>query len=528
MEPSPLLSRRTLLRGTGAALLLGSGLVDVHDAPALAKTRHNPFTLGVASGDPRHDSVVLWTRLAPDPFDPDGHGGMSTTPVKVEWQVAADPRFHRVVRQGTALADVALAHSVHPEVWGLQPDRVYWYRFRVGSQLSPIGRTRTFPAPGTSPRDLRLAFASCPRWHDGFFTAYDHLAKEDLDFVLHLGDYIYETEIKHNARHARLSSLMRKEAVSLRKYRLRYALYKSDASLQRAHAHFPWIHTIDDHEVENDWAADISQPDHEPDRDPAVFRSRRARAYRAMYEHMPLRHAQLPRGSHVRLHRRLAYGDLADLTLLDTRQYRSNQPCEGMYSDQCDARFDPDQTMLGGKQKAWLLDGWAASTARWQLLGNQAPMAQTDTSAEPDRTRVYLDPWDGYVAERNEVLGEARRRQVRNLVVLTGDRHANHVFDLRADYQRPDSALVGTEFVGTSITSDGDGADLPAEGREFLAANPHLRFYNGQRGYVRMHIDQRAARADFRVIPYVRRRSAPVRTRASYVVESGRLGVHAD
>lgn len=528
MAPTPSLSRRRLLGygGAGAgALLLGAGLVDVGDAGAAVRLRRNPFTLGVASGDPRSDGVVLWTRLAPEPFEPDGHGGMPGRSVRVRWEVAADERFRRVVRRGSAVASAALGHSVHPEVDGLEPDRRYWYRFRVGDHLSPVGRTRTFPRRGSSPADLRFAFASCQAWHDGYYTAYNHMAEEDLDLVVHLGDYLYERGLKSNKRGVDLPSQFDREAFSLARYRLQYALYKSERPLQRAHAAFPWIQTIDDHEVENNFADDRSQADTGSDQDPAVFRRRRARAFQAMYENMPLRRSQLPDGPDVRLHRRLAYGSLADFTMLDTRQYRSDQPCGDGESASCDERYDPDQTMLGGKQKRWLLEGFSRSRARWQVLGNQAPMGQTDLTPGRGETTVYLDPWDGYVAERNQVLGEAQDRGVRNLVVITGDRHQNYALDLKRDYDDSRSPVVGTEFVGTSISSGGDGGDRTPEVADLLAANPHFRFANAQRGYVRVTVDQQRWRSDFRVVPYVLRKGAPVSTRASLVVEDGRPGV---
>jgi alkaline phosphatase D len=227
----------------------------------------------------------------------------------------------------------------------------------------------------------------------------------------------------------------------------------------------------------------------------------------------------------VRLHRRLSYGTLADFTMLDTRQYRTDQPCGDGQSDDCEERYDPDQTMLGGKQRRWLLNGFSSSPARWQVLGNQAPMGQTDLDPSDETTKVYLDPWDGYVAERNEVLAEAQDRGVRNLVVITGDRHQNYAMDLKRDYDDPQSDVVGTEFVGTSITSGGDGGDLTDQGRDLLAANPHLRFFNSQRGYVRVNVNRQRWQSDFRVVPYVLKPGAPISTRASFVVEDRRPGV---
>ncbi|MCW2811617.1 MAG: Alkaline phosphatase [Friedmanniella sp.] len=524
----PLDRRRFLGLGGAAAVLLGTGAWSAGGAFAVSRRFANPFTLGVGSGDPTPDGVVLWTRLAPVPYAPDGHAGLPDRPVRVEFEVAEDEGFARVVRRSSVLAVPTLNHAVHPEVRGLRPARPYWYRFRVGEHLSATGRTRTAPAPGTEPASLRLAFASCQSWGDGHFTAYDHLAEEDLDLVVHLGDYLYEQGLAANKRGVRLPAVFDSEAYSLAQYRLRYSLYKSDPALQRAHAAFPWVQTIDDHEVENDWAGDVSQVDTERDQIRSVFRARRARAFRVMYENMPFRLAQLPSGSHVRLHRRLRWGTLADLTMLDTRQYRDDQPCAVSHSSACTERLDPNRTMLGGKQKKWLVDGFSSSTARWQLIGNQAPIGQTDWDPSPTQTHVWLDPWDGYVAERNQVLGEAQRRGERNLVVLTGDRHQNYAWDLKADYADPGSATVGTELVGTSITSGGDGADLTDQGRDFLAANPHLRFFNNQRGYGRLTVTPTECRNDFRVLPYVSRPGAPISTRVSAVVTDGRPGVQLD
>uniref|UniRef100_UPI000DF82B9A alkaline phosphatase D family protein n=1 Tax=Desertihabitans aurantiacus TaxID=2282477 RepID=UPI000DF82B9A len=511
--------------GAGAAaVLVGTGAWSTDTGHAAAGIGY-PFTLGVASGDPTADGVVLWTRLAPDPLASNGRGGMPRRQVRVRYEVARDERFRTVVRRGNVLAVPELGHAVHPEIDGLEAGRPYWYRFRVGSHLSPVGRTKTAPRPGSTPASLTFAFASCQAWQDGYFTAYQHMAEEDLDLVLHLGDYIYESGVGSNKRGVETPSQLHTETFDLARYRLQYALYKSEAPLMAAHAAAPFVQTIDDHEVENNWAGDLSQADTEPDQDPVVFRRRRAAAFQAMYENMPLRRAQMPSGPDVRLHRRLRYGRLADFTMLDTRQYRTDQPCGDGHSAVCDDRFDPDNTMLGGKQKKWLLDGFSSSRARWQILGNQAPVGQTDWDPSPEVTDVWLDPWDGYVAERNEVLAEARRREVRNLVVVTGDRHTNYALDLKTDYEDPSSPVVGSEFVGTSITSGADGADMNDQGRDFLAANPHLKFFNFQRGYSRVTVTPDTLRNDFRVVPYVLEPGAPISTRASFVVEDRVPGV---
>ncbi|WP_436790118.1 alkaline phosphatase D family protein [Yinghuangia sp. YIM S10712] len=526
----PRVSRRGFLGFSAAsagAVMLGTGTWSASPAYAAPTGLGNPFTLGVASGDPMHDSVVLWTRLAPDPFAVDGRGGMPDQPVRVEYEVAKDERFRSAVRRGSVVAMPELGHSVHPEVSGLAPGHEYFYRFRVGGEISRVGRTRTTPHPRSQPRRLRFAFASCQAWQDGYYTAYDHMANEDLDLVVHLGDYLYEYGVATNRRGVTTDPRFHTETADLARYRLQYALYKSEAPLQNAHAQFPWIQTMDDHEVDNNWAADIPEnrnPNQGNDTTERFLR-RRADAFQAMYENMPLRAAQMPSGPDMRLHRRLPYGRLADFTMLDTRQYRTDQPCGDGGGTTCGDRFDPDRTMLGGKQREWLLDGFRSSSARWQILGNQAPMIQTDRNPDPAVTDVWYDPWDGYVAERNQVLAAARDRGVPNLVVITGDRHQNYAANLHLDYADPGSPVVGTEFVGTSITSGGDGYDVDATGQTFLDANPHMKFFNAQRGYASVTVTPELWRTDFRVVDYVTRPGSPVRTRAGLVVQDRVPGV---
>ncbi|NIK54700.1 alkaline phosphatase D family protein [Kribbella shirazensis] len=512
------LSRRRFLGYSGAAatgVLLGAGQWDTiaYSTPLLSGY---PFTLGVASGDPTPDSVVLWTRLAVEPLAPDGNGGMPPCRMPVLYQVATDENFAHVVKAGTAFAAPELGYSVHPEVYGLQPGRHYWYRFRVGNQLSPVGRTRTAPAPGTMPSLLRFGFASCQSYHGGHYTAYQHLAEEDLDLVLHLGDYIYEESYGFSTDHdgKPLPEYMLDEVTTLTGYRLQYALYKSDPHLQAAHAASAWINTFDDHEVEDGWVAGASKADTEPDQDPAVFRQRKLAAFQAMYENLPLRHTQMPAGPDIRVHRRVDYGNLANFTMLDTRQYRSAR----------NGREDPNATMLGGKQADWLIDGFSTSPARWQIVGNQVPMAQLDRNPDENVVSWFADCWDAYTVERDRVLTEAHEREVDNLVVVTGDRHSNYLMDLKADYDNPDSPVVGTELVGTSISSGRDGADMLPVGENYLRANPHMKFCNFQRGYNRVTVTPDRLVTDFRVVPYVSRPDAPISTRASFVVENGRPG----
>jgi alkaline phosphatase D len=510
---------------TATAVVLGTGAWGASGARAFAVS-DGLFSLGVASGDPLPDGFVLWTRLAPDPLAPDGKAGMPDRPVEVEYEVARDEGFRHVVRRGSAVATPELGHSVHPEISGLAPGHEYFYRFRAGGQISPVGRTKTMPPRTANPRSLSFAFASCQAWQDGYFTAFDHIADEDIELVVHLGDYIYEYEITaNNRRGVQVPPQFATETFDLARYRLQYSLYKSEAPLQRAHAMHPFLVTIDDHEVVNDWAGDKVILGRHPNPTPEAFAARKAAAFQAFYENLPLRRAQLPTGPDMRLHRRLSYGQLATFTMIDTRSYRDTQACGTLGPiANCDERMDPDKTILGDSQKDWLLDGFTNSGARWHILGNQAPMAETDWDPGPGKN-LWMDPWDGYAADRAAVLAAAQDRGVRNLVAITGDRHQNYACDLKRDFNDPDSPTVGAEFVGTSVTSGGDGADMTDLGQTFLSANPHMKFFNSQRGYVRVNLNRERWQSDFRVLPYVQRPGSPVTTRASFVVEDRTPGV---
>jgi len=474
-----------------------------------------PFTLGVASGDPLPDGVVLWTRLAPEPLD---GGGMPGRTVEVGWQVAHDERMTRVVAAGSAPARPRDAHAVHVEVAGLEPDRWYFYRFRTTGPravASPVGRTRTAPAPGSALRRLRLALASCQDWQAGYWPAWAAVAEEDLDLVVHVGDYIYE----RGRRRGALRHHEGPEATTLAGYRNRHALYKTDPALQAAHAAFPFVLTFDDHEVADDYAGD--RPREPGER--AGFLARRAAAYRAYWEHLPLRRAARPRGPAIALARRLAFGDLAELHVLDTRQFRSDQPCGGGLARRCEAAVDPAATMLGAAQERWLARGLAASGARWSLLAQQVMMAQLAGPALLGDL-FNTDQWDGYVAARARLLRLLAGRRVRNPVVLSGDVHSAWVNDLKADFADPGSATVATELVCTSISS-APPRQLVQAGAALLATNPHLRYLDAaRRGYTRCELTPGLLRADLRSVDSVRRRASPVRTTASFVVEDGRAG----
>lgn len=507
------LERRRFLIRSGA--LLGLTFTGGLGGKLLAQPRFSddPFSLGVASGDPLPDGIVLWTRLAPDPLN---GGGMGAEHVRVDWQIAADEKMGRVVKRGTAVASPELAHSVHVDVRGLEPGRHYWYQFKAGDAVSPVGRTKTAPAANGRPDRLAFAFASCQHFETGYYTAYQHMAEEDLDLVIHLGDYIYEGP----ERQGQVRRHRGREIVSLEDYRNRYALYRSDEHLRRTHAIFPWVVTWDDHEVDNNYAADIPEDDTPRDR----FLERRANAYQVYYEHMPLRRSSLPQGSKMLLYRRLVFGDLASFHVLDTRQYRTDQPCGDGNKAPCPEVFDPKATMLGPEQERWLLEGLGQSRARWNVLAQQVMLAKVDRAPGPE-TAYSMDQWSGYEMARRRILEFLDQRKPSNPVVLTGDIHSNWVNDLKADFDKPESATVGTEFVGTSISSSGDGMDMTPAVKAILPENPHVRFFNSQRGYVRCVLTPGQWTSDYRIVEYVTRPGAPVKTRASFVVESGRPGV---
>jgi alkaline phosphatase D len=444
---------------------------------------------------------------------------MPQRPVLVRWQVALDEKMRKVVRRGSALALPQLAHSVHVEVENLPSARWYWYQFEVGGEVSPIGRARTAPQFGSQQRALTFAFASCQNFVNGFFPAYRGMAEEDLDFVVHLGDYIYEGPGGAGVR----AHLPATEIMSLDDYRIRHALYKSDRALQAAHAAFPWIVTWDDHEAENNYAGFIPQ---DPV-DAAIFADRRARAYQAYYEHMPLRRISFPRGPYLQLYRRLSFGGLLQLHVLDTRQYRSAEAPAGCDLTQrvdgyCPSALDPSRTIAGQQQRDWLIDGLNRSRAQWNVLANQVPFAPNDTNADPAIRTFGGEKWDGFPFDRAQVLDFIAAQRLYNTIVITGDVHQNFVRNVPPDYINLDAEPVATEFIGTSISSGGDRALRTVFGGD--ANNPHLRFTDNHHGYVRCAVSREQWQADYRVVPSVLVEDAPISTLTSFVVEQGRAG----
>lgn len=500
--------RRFLGVGGAAGAALALTLSGFSTAPAVGRPRFaaNPFALGVASGDPEPRGVVLWTRLAPDPLAVDGAAGMPPVRVPVRWEVAEDEAFRRVVRRGVEQAPPELGHSVHAEVAGLHPSRTYFYRFAAGDEISPVGRTRTAPEHHGGPGALAFALASCQSWAGGRYASYRTMAEEDLDLVVHVGDYIYE----------------KRETETLADFRRIHAQYKTSPDLQAAHAAFPFVVTFDDHEIENNWAAGVSQPDDEASNAPERFATLRAAAYQAYYEHLPLRRQARPRGASIQLFRRLRYGDLAEFNVLDTRQYRDDQVSEAFPGGPLQgAALDPGRTLTGDAQQRWLFEGLDRSRARWNVLAQQTIMAHFDYDPGPGIS-VNHDQWDGYDGSRRRFLEFLAVRRPSNPIVLTGDWHSSWVNDLTRDPFDPASELLATEFVGTSISSGAGWAEAVAAA---VPANPQVKFFDGtRRGYVRCRVTPEQWRSDYRVVASATDTTSPATTLTSWVVEPGRPG----
>jgi alkaline phosphatase D len=505
-------TRRMVLMG-------GMGVVGTAALPTWASARtaaaapaiRDPFQLGVASGDPLPDSVVLWTRLAPGPLNPDGFGGMPDATYNVEWELANDAAFTSIAQRGTVATSRAVGHSVHVEPVGLEPARAYFYRFRTEGYISPVGRTRTAPAAGAAVNQLRYCFASCQHWEEGWYHAHRAIAADNPDLVLFLGDYVYE---KPSGRAAELKPrglAVPDDTTTLALFRARYGQYKSDADLQSAHAAAPWITVFDDHEVVNNWNNSTS---------PASA-ARKAAGFQAYYENMPVRSSVKPSGSTIQLYRQFNWGNLARFHMLDTRQYRSTQ----VTGSDCAPYRNTSRTITGTTQEQWLLKGLESHPATWDFLGQQVFFAQRD--GDGDRaTCGSPDSWDGYVASRDRITKGWIDRQVPNPVVLTGDVHRHWAADLRQDYFDHSDPIVGSELVTTSVTSHSDGAVPPTAA--WFADNPHVKYCQGKRGYVRVTATPQQLTADFRVISDVVERDpakVQIGTDVTYALQAGTRGL---
>lgn len=514
------LTRRQFLAGAATASVVGSALGGCRDGdddradqvrasstrPTTARLAGDPFTLGVASGDPLADRVVLWTRLAPVPLA-GGLAGMPDDRFDVTWQVARDARFNRVVAEGTATAEPANAHAVHVDATRLEPATDYFYRFGLDEWTSPTGRTRTLPEPGAAVDRLGLGVVCCQSFGTGHYAAYRHLRDEDLDLVVHLGDYIYEVPNGIAGREVYPAALPR----TLEDYRLRYASYRQDPHLQAAHGRFPFMCMWDDHDVTNNYAGD-TEPD--PAATPEAVRARRAAAYRAYWEHLPLR-LSLPDSPEMTLYRHVDLGDLARLYLLDERQYADEPPCRSQSAS--DLGNCPERTAerhyLGPEQDRWLaqaLDG--AGAVSWNLLGNPTVLAGVNLGDEGS-PHYLLETWDGYPAARRRLLDRLASPGVANPVVLTGDWHAGMVNDVHLDPEDWASPVVAPELLAPAISS------VPFDAP--LTANPHIRHQVPANGYLAVELEPERLTATFRVVDDVTRADSGITTNSVWEIRAG-------
>lgn len=530
-----MLNRRTFLGSAGIAIisLATPGWLR---ASATARWQHYPFTLGVASGSPTSDGFVLWTRIAPDPLcaDPRTPGGIDGSNLPLNFEISSDEQMRKIIRHGRIETEARYAHSVHLQIRGLDAGRPYWYRFLSGEASSPIGRAMTLPSSATATTQLRLGAVSCAHYEQGYFSAYRHLADETPDLVLYLGDYIYEyidrvsdDLVRHHSDGV--------EATDLRTYRNRYAQYRLDADLQRLHATAPALMTWDDHEVANDYGnlLNASFGEHPVFTDPKIFKLRRNAAYQAFYEHMPLRPDQAPRAGGMRIYGRHVVGNLAQILVADTRQYRSAAACYGppdgtggrlVTATYCPALLGSSRSMLGSAQEAWLHKQLSSQDQRWSVLAQSVLMAQLLRRNAADEPLFWTDDWNGYPASRQRLLKHLHQHGQMNTVVLGGDAHAFFANDLKLDFNDSAAPVVATEFVGTSVTSKPGNFNTS----QLLQQNPHIHFFdNSVRGYLSLDIRPSLLTARYQAISDPRDPLAGVRTLQKFCVEPGHPGIQA-
>lgn len=514
-------SRRQFIRN--AAVWAGAALAAFRPGARVAAAApvfiNDPFQLGVACGDPAADGFVLWTRLAPDPFDP---AALPPEAIPVGWEIASDRSMKKIVAQGQVLAHPEFAHSVHVDVGGLAPGREYFYRFHAGAAVSRIGRALTWPTPRQAADHVRFAVACCQAYDEGYFSAYRDMVAQDPAFILHLGDYVYETTRIPPVRRVPVA-----DAYTLEDYRLLHAVYKTDPDLQAAHAHCPWLYMWDDHEVANDYAHDQA----ERTLDPATFLKRKMAAYQAVYEHMPLRvSARVDAAGRAYMFQRIDYGDLAAFTLLDLRQFRDRIACQtetshgGRVVDttKCAEVNDPRRTVLGDAQERWFNANFAKTPATWNVIAQTLMLSEFDQTTDGGYA-IFTDSWGGYPAARGKIVNLVRDKKVANAISLGGDIHSYFVSDIRDNNKDDRSPILITEFVGTSISSESTNYALYAS---FLPRNPQIKFFDDRkRGYMLCEADKTLWKTTLRTVDNVRVRESGFATLRTFVVENGKAGV---
>lgn len=474
------------------------------ETPAAPLTK-DPFVLGVSSGDPMPTSVILWTRLITE----------LTEPVEVKWEVALDEKFDKLVGAGIVPATPKYAHSIHLDATDLEPDTWYWYRFSSAQYVSPVGKARTTPADDAAPDELRLGFASCQDFSEGFYPAHRAMAADELDLVFFLGDFIYESESSPDA----LRQVPGGRCETLADYRQRYATYLSDADLQASRASCPWVVTWDDHEVENNYADLVNNGGQSEEE----FAARRAGAYQAYYEHQPLR-LDPPTEETFRIYRSVRFGSLAEFFVLDGRQYRTDQACGNrldaiVTKAKCDGLDDDDRTMLGTDQESWLSDGLGGSTATWKVLAQQTVMSALVLGD----LILNVDQWDGYPAARDRLLQFIRDQKISDVVVLTGDIHSAGAGDLAPTAADGKRKPVAVEFVGTSITSS-SLVDIVPGGAALVTPDkfPGISYLNVvNHGYGRCTVNKDEWRTEFVIVDSILTADATASVDATCTVAAG-------
>ncbi|MEV6426990.1 alkaline phosphatase D family protein [Nocardia sp. NPDC051463] len=530
------LARRTLLKG-GAAAAAAATLVVAAPARGAAEP---VFRHGVASGDPLPDGVILWTRITVSDAATPGSGVGEAAAVR--WEVAADERFTSLVAAGTTTATTDSDHTVKVDVSGLAPGTRYYYRFIAFGVTSRVGRTYTAPADSATPDRLRFGVVSCANWEAGYFGAYRHLAaRTDLDAIVHLGDYIYE--YGHGAYGGRNGAVRphdpANEIVTLADYRIRHAQYKTDPDLMALHALVPFICTWDDHEsADNSWSGGSGH------HNPALhgdWQDRRAASARAYLEWMPVRTSGS--GADVQIYRRLRFGTLAELSMLDLRSYRDQESKPGAGWREAD---NPTRTITGKTQMEWLTAGLASAPVRWKLVGNSVmiaplvfpPLEPATTAAVTSMMGVPQagipangDQWDGYTADRQRLFRAIADQQVGDVVFLTGDIHSSWAADLPVDAANyPGGPTVGAEFVVPSVTSSSLGEIMKAPPRtvavpleeSIKGVNHHLRYVElDSHGYGVLEVNPDQTQMDWFYLTDVADPNSGVRYGASFAVRSG-------
>jgi alkaline phosphatase D len=513
------ISRRKFLSTSSALILAGCNTTPL----GLSRSDDYPFTLGVASGDPRHDSMILWTRLAPRPL----LSTALTSPVLVTWGIARDPGMNTIVASGEVLAMPDNAHSVHVEAKGLSPDQTYYYQFETMGHSSPLGRTRTFPAPGARTEKFTIALTSCQEYSLGYFSAYQDVVAKNPNLVVHNGDYIYEAPSGEFRSYP-----FESDAFTLDEYRSLYALYKQDRYLQAAHAALPWHVIWDDHEVVNDWGPDHFIPTHRsrPVTD-EQHQIRKKMATKAFLEHMPLRAAMLPTPERFEpiLYSQSVIGDLLELNHLDVRSYRSPPVCYGEKVgrfEHCLDLEDSRRSILGDAQEQWLFSHLGKSGCQWNCISQTTMMARLDRAAGPV-VRMETDSWDNYPATRERIVSHIEMNRIRNAISLGGNIHAFYAGVVPSRQAVGSCDPVLTEVVTSSVSAGGGGDERYDDIHGRRSENPCIEFFDNRvRGYTHMTFNRERVSATFRGVKNIQSHRPDTYSLASLSIRDGDVGLH--